>query len=147
EGRCAEARALLLPVLASADPEVSWRLGDVAMAQGRPAEAQALSEAARGGFERLLVRHPLAFADHAAEFYAGSGNDPRRAFELTAIDLANRPTLRAFEKAHAAAIQAGEALEAASILAAARQRWASTPAFRQSPLAAAPLHTETDHAD
>ena len=147
EGRCAEARALLLPVLASADPEVSWRLGDVAMAQGRPAEAQALSEAARSGFERLLARHPLAFADHAAEFYAGSGNDARRAFELTAIDLANRPTLRAFEKAHAAAIQAGEALEAASILAAARQRWGSTPAFLQSPLAAAQPHPEPGHAD
>ena len=31
--------------------------------------------AARSGFEGLLERHLLAFADHAAEFYAGSGNE------------------------------------------------------------------------
>ncbi|MDM0075551.1 tetratricopeptide repeat protein [Variovorax sp. J2P1-59] len=146
EGRSAQARALLAPALASGDPEVSWRLSDVAIAQGRPGEAHTLSEAARSGFERLLAKHPLAFADHAAEFYAGSGNDARRAFELTGIDLANRPTLRAFEKAHAAALEAGEALEAASILAAARRRWESAPAFRQSPLAATPLRPESDHA-
>ena len=147
EGRGAQARALLVPALASGDPEVAWRLSDVALALGQSAEAQALSDAARSGFERLLARHPLAFADHAAEFYAGSGNDARRAFELTGMDLANRPTLRAFEKAHAAAIQAGEALEAANILAAARQRWGSTPAFRQSPLAAIAPHRESGHAD
>jgi hypothetical protein len=35
--------------------------------------------AARSGFEALLAKHPLAFADHGAEFYAGSGNDPGRA--------------------------------------------------------------------
>ncbi|RZL87399.1 MAG: hypothetical protein EOP82_26805 [Variovorax sp.] len=149
EGRAAQAHALLIPALASGDPEVSWRLSDVTLALGRHAEAQVLWEAARSGFERLLGKHQLAFADHAAEFYAGSGNDARRAFELTAIDLANRPTLRAFEKAHAAAIQAGEALAAADVLTAARERWGSTPAFTQSPLAAASLHLhpETDHAD
>jgi hypothetical protein len=32
-------------------------------------------EAARSRFEELLGRHLLAFADHAAEFYAGPGND------------------------------------------------------------------------
>ena len=147
EGRGEQARALLVPAFASGDPEVGWRLSDVELALGRPAEAQALTAAARSGFERLLARHPLAFADHAAEFYAGSGGDARRAFELTRIDLANRPTLRAFEQAHAAAIQAGEALEAAGILAAARRRWGPTPAFSQSPLAALPLHPEIRHAD
>ncbi|MDM0027414.1 hypothetical protein [Variovorax saccharolyticus] len=147
EGRAGEARALLLPALASGDPEVSWRLSDVAIVQGRPAEARALSEAARLGFEALLARHPLAFADHAAEFHAGSGGDARRAFELTRIDLANRPTLRAFESAHEAATRAGETQEAAGILAAARRRWGSTPAFRQSPLAAMSPRTEEDHAD
>ena len=147
EGRFEQARALLLPALDSGDPEVSWRLSELALMQRQPAEAQALSEAARRGFEALMAKHPLAFADHAAEFYAGSGGDPRRAFELTRIDLANRPTLRAFEKAHAAASEAGEALEAARILAAARRRWGSTPAFGQSPLAAMPPPEETPHAD
>ena len=147
EGRFAQARALLLPALESGDPEVGWRLSDLALMQGRPAEAGALSEAARRGFEALTTKHPLAFADHAAEFYAGSGGDARRAFELTRIDLANRPTLRAFEKAHAAGCEAGEALEAGRILAAARRRWGSTPAFGQSPLAAMPPPKETGHAD
>ena len=147
DGDPEQARLLLLPALASGDPEVSWRLSDVLLMQGRPAEARALSEAARRGFEALMTRHPLAFADHAAEFYAGSGDDARRAFELTRVDLANRPTLRAFESAHEAATSAGEALEAASILAAARRRWGSTSAFRQSPLAAMPPHTERRHAD
>lgn len=147
EGQCAQARALLTPALASADPEVSWRLSDVALAEGKFLEAHALSDAARRGFEVLMTRHPLAFADHAAEFYAGSGDDPRRAFELTAMDLSNRPTLRAFESAHEAATGAGEALEATAILAAARQRWGSTLAFRQSALAAVAVHQETYHAD
>ena len=60
------------------------------------------------GFEALLEKHPLAFADHGAEFYAGSGNDARRALELARINVANRPTLRAFEQAHAIAIAAGD---------------------------------------
>jgi hypothetical protein len=40
-------------------------------------------QAARFGFEALLERHFLAFADHGAEFYAGSGNNSRRAVDHT----------------------------------------------------------------
>jgi hypothetical protein len=43
--------------------------------QERFEEVEAQLEAARLGFEQLLAGHLLAFADHAAEFYAGSGND------------------------------------------------------------------------
>jgi hypothetical protein len=46
----------------------------------------------------------LAFADHAAEFYAGSGNDRRRALELARANVANRPTRRAVNQAHAIAL-------------------------------------------
>ena len=66
--------------------------------------------AARAGFETLLAKHPLAFADHAAEFYRGTGGDSRRAFELARLNLANRPTVRAFEQAHATALAAGESV-------------------------------------
>jgi hypothetical protein len=45
---------------------------------------------------------PVAFADHGAEFYCGSGNDAGRAFKLAKANLANRPTVRAFEQAYAA---------------------------------------------
>jgi hypothetical protein len=114
---------------------VSWRLADVAEAEGDAAEAATQLQVARAGFEALLVRHPLAFADHGAEFYSGSGGDPERAFELARLNLANRPTLRAFEQAHSTALAAGKSGVAAELLAEARGRWGSTLAFRSSPLA------------
>jgi hypothetical protein len=54
----------------------------------------------------LLEKHLLAFADHAAEFYAGSGNDSKRALELARVNVANRPTRRAVEQARAIAVKA-----------------------------------------
>jgi tetratricopeptide (TPR) repeat protein len=96
--KCADAEAILLPVLSSLDPEVKWRLADVLRTQGRFEEAADRLNEARGGYERLLANHLLAFADHAAEFYAGSGNDPHRALELAHANVANRPTRRAVEQ-------------------------------------------------
>jgi TPR repeat protein len=100
QGLLDEAEALLAPVLSSGDPEVPWRLADVLTAQGRLADAEIRLEAARVGFETLLAKHELAFADHAAEFYAGSGNDPERALELARANAANRPTRRAIGQAN-----------------------------------------------
>ncbi len=134
-GRCEEAQSLLLPVMNCGDPEVSWRLADVMNATGRFAEAEAQLQAARTGFEALLDGHLLAFADHGAEFYAGSGGNPARAFELGRLNLANRPTLRAFEQAYATATAADKAHAASEILATARSRWGATTAFRLSSLA------------
>ena len=96
-----DAETLLRPVLSSGDPEVRWRLADVLSAQARFEEAETQLDAARSGFEELLERHLLAFADHAAEFYAGSGNDRRRALELASANVANRPTRLAIEQARA----------------------------------------------
>ena len=90
---------------------------------------------ARDGFESLLAKHPLAFADHGAEFYLGSGDDPRRALELARLNLANRPTLRAFEQAVAAARAAGDSNAAGRLRHEASELWGSTVAFRISPLA------------
>lgn len=136
DGRTREAEATLVPAIASGDPEVLWRLADtLAVSDERRSEADAYLDAARSGFEALLARHLLAFADHGAEFYAGSGGDARRAFELSRINLENRPTLRAFEQAHETAIGAGETEAAAAIAASARRRWAPTAAFRLSSLA------------
>jgi tetratricopeptide (TPR) repeat protein len=134
-GRASDAEALLIPAISSGDPEVRWRLADVLTSQKRYAEAEVHMQAARVGFEGLLERHLLAFADHAAEFYAASGNDWRRALNLARVNVANRPTLRAFEQALDIAMNAG-AMEAASqILAAATMRWGSATAFRSSRLA------------
>jgi len=105
QDQTADAEALLLPVLGSPDPEVRWRLADVFAAEGRPGEAATQLAAARSGFEKLLGRHLLAFADHAAEFYAGSGDDLQRALELARANVANRPTRHAAKQADAIAVQ------------------------------------------
>jgi hypothetical protein len=99
----AEAETLLWPALSSRDPEVQWRLADVLVARGRVEEAKTQLDAARFRFDELLGRHLLAFADHAAEFYAGSGNDCLRALELARTNAANRPTRRAVTQVDAIA--------------------------------------------
>ena len=106
QGQIDNAESQLLPVLSSPDPEVRWRLAAVLMVQDRFEEAASQIDAARFGFNALLARHPLAFADHAAEFYAGSGDDSRRALALARANVANRPTRRAIAQAHAIAASA-----------------------------------------
>jgi hypothetical protein len=103
QGQTRDAEALLVPALSSHDPEVRWRLADVLIAQGQFVEGESQLNAARIGFEELLRKHPLAFADHAAEFYAGSGSDCRRALELARANVANRPIRRAVNQKHAIA--------------------------------------------
>lgn len=93
-------------------------------------------QTARKGFEGLLDRHLLAFADHGAEFYSGSGDDTGRAFELASVNLANRPTLRAFEQAYETAVGAGEIHAAFEIVRGAGKHWGKTAAFAVSPLRA-----------
>jgi tetratricopeptide (TPR) repeat protein len=120
QGRTGDAEALLLPALSSRDPEVRWRLADVLIAQNRFKEAEAQLDAARFGFNQLLGKHLLAFADHAAEFYAGSGDDCQRALELARTNVANRPTRRAARQAHAIAVMADEAAAASGLHEACR---------------------------
>jgi tetratricopeptide (TPR) repeat protein len=135
-GRSEDAEALLIPAVATGDPEVSWRLADVMNASGRFADAAPRMQAARSGFEVLLRKHLLAFADHGVEFYSSSGNDDARALQLVSVNVANRPTLRAFEQAYATAVGVGEPYVASEFLAAATKHWGDTAAFRLSPLAA-----------
>jgi hypothetical protein len=134
-GNATDAEALLVPAVSSGDPEVNWRLADVLAALERPEEAEAQMQAARSGFENLLDKYLLAFADHGAEFYSGSGNNSRRAFELAMVNLANRPTLRAFEQTYETAVGAGEMHAASELLISARKRWGGTDGFALSPLA------------
>ena len=126
-----DAEALLLPAIASGDPEVYWRLADVMTATERFADAEGQMQAARTGFEVLLGKHLLAFADHGAEFYSGSGNDAVKAFELASINVANRPTLRAFEQAYATAVGAGE-IHAAFEIVRAQENTGEKPLPSQS---------------
>jgi tetratricopeptide (TPR) repeat protein len=137
-GRTEDARALLAEVLASGDPEVYWRLADVAAASGDHAEAAAYLRAARSGFEALIAKHALAFADHGAEFYADTVGNLERALSLAQLNLANRPTLRAFEQAYATALAAGKDRIAAELRADADTRWGNTAVFQWSLLAVGP---------
>jgi hypothetical protein len=114
QDQAGDAEALLLPALSSRDPEVRWRLADVLIAQERFEEAETQLDAARLCFNELLGKHLLAFADHAAEFYTGSGNDRRRALELARANVANRPTRRAVEQMDAIAASADDEAAAAS---------------------------------
>jgi len=133
---CAQqAEALLIPAIPSGDPEVHWRLADVMTQLGKFPDAEAHHCAARSGFEALLSAHLLAFADHGAEFYSGSGHDADRASELANINLANRPTLRAFEQAYEAAFCAANSEREANIAATAAEHWGATKAFRLSKFA------------
>jgi hypothetical protein len=134
-GQASHAEALLIPAISSGDPEVRWRLANVLASQKRYAEAEVHMQAAQFGFEALLERHLLAFADHGAEFYAGSGNNWRRALDLARVNLTNRPTLRAFEQAHDIAVNGGDMEAASQILGQAAIRWGSAAAFRSSRLA------------
>ena len=133
--RAHEAEAMLRPAFASGDPEVSWRLADVLIAAGNVAEGASHLEGARSRFEELLDKHLLAFADHGAEFYIGSGGDPLRALQLAQINLRNRPTLRAFEQTYTIAVEAGETGAANEISAKAASRWGNTSAFQFSAFA------------
>jgi tetratricopeptide (TPR) repeat protein len=109
QGRTGDAEALLSPALSSRDPEVRWRLADILIGQGKLEEAEIQLNVARFCFDQLLERHLLAFADHAAEFYAGSGNDFRRGLELARTNFANRPTRRAVKQMRAIAAIADDA--------------------------------------
>ena len=132
DGRWSDAEALLRPIIAVGDPEVHWRLADVLAAQGKFDDAEAQMEIAHSRFECLLERHMLAFADHGAEFYAASGNDSCRALQLARVNVANRPTLRAFDLAYNIAFSAGDVAAASELLSAATKRRSRAAAFRLS---------------
>jgi hypothetical protein len=121
--RLSEVEALLAPAVSTGDPEVQWRLAEVKAAQGKAPDGEAHLQAARSQFDFLLERHLLAFADHGAEFYAGTGNDLRRALDLARVNIANRPTLRAFEQAYAVAVSGGNAVAARELRAAGIKQW------------------------
>ena len=81
----------------SDDPDVLAGEADALRRADRPDEAAAMTGLARARFEEVLLRIPLAYADHAASFYLGSGHDVARALELARANMHNRPTEEAVE--------------------------------------------------
>jgi hypothetical protein len=93
--RSEDAEALLLPALSSYDPEVRWRLADALFAQ----------EKLRGRDSTRCRTIRLRKAYRESAFYAGSGNDCRRALELARANAVNRPTRLAIKQVHAMEIR------------------------------------------
>jgi tetratricopeptide (TPR) repeat protein len=91
----------------TADPEPAAYLAQLLAARDpKDPAAAALIGRARVGYEGLLTRHRLAFLDHAAEFFGGSGNDPALASRLAEENLLLRQTPRAYALAIEAAFRA-----------------------------------------
>jgi hypothetical protein len=64
---------------------------------GRSEESVAWRQMAASRYDELIAAHPAAFADHAAEFWLGVGNDPRKGFRLAEFNLPARQTPRAYD--------------------------------------------------
>lgn len=119
-GDIADALAHLERIVAiSRDPESLALLGTLHRRAGEAMLGAREIEQARDRFEQLLQRHPLAFADHAAEFFLDAGADPERALYWARMNLLARETRRAYTLAIRAA-QAARRLDEARDLQARR---------------------------
>ncbi len=85
-------------VVETQDPEPASRLGQF-LRESDPVRAQEYANQARERYEHYLERYPLAFSDHACEFYLGAGDNAARALELALLNLENRATPRAYDLA------------------------------------------------
>ena len=102
----------------SDDPEYSAQLSRILREAGRVSESRAWRASAAARYDELIVRHPQAFADHAAEFWLTDNSDPAKALRLARQNLEVRQTPRAYEllsRAVAASNAAGEMIDAPAI--------------------------------
>ena len=102
--------ALLQPLAASSDdPDYAAQLARILGDAGRDRDARRWRDLAAHRYDALIDRHPLAFADHAAEFWLAAGGDSDKALALAERNLANRATARAYELVLQAAVASGNA--------------------------------------
>jgi tetratricopeptide (TPR) repeat protein len=91
----AAALALIVPLVeASDDPEYRAVYAEILAARGHRDAAAREAQVVADAYERLLARRPEAYADHAAAFFMGIGNCPRRALELATSNWKLRDTPR-----------------------------------------------------
>jgi tetratricopeptide (TPR) repeat protein len=110
------------------EPEAMALLGVLYVRVGDGARGWHEISLARQRFESLLSRHPLAFADHATEFYLGPGADAQLAWIWAQRNLENRRTDRAIALAIKAARASGHEYEACELLASGMTQ--SVPSIR-----------------
>jgi tetratricopeptide (TPR) repeat protein len=97
-GNPESALARLYPLAVSSDdPDYAAQLARILGEMGRNDESSVWRGRAADRYDELTATHREAFADHAAEFWLGPGNDPERAVRLAMLNLEVRKTPRACE--------------------------------------------------
>jgi tetratricopeptide (TPR) repeat protein len=74
------------------DPDFAAQLARMLAETDHLDEAGIWCERAEERYEQIVVRHPAAFADHAADFWLSVGNEPQRALSLAKLNLKVRNT-------------------------------------------------------
>jgi hypothetical protein len=105
---------LLAPVVAASDdPEYQAQLGLLVSSSDAQRGRELIAQAGRR-YELLVQRQPAAFADHAARFWLGAGNNPARALILAQRNLRARQTREAYQLIIEAALAAHQPAAACS---------------------------------
>jgi len=90
--------ARLIPLATSSDdPDYAAQLARILGEMGRNDQASGWCRLAANRYDELIAAHPGAFADHAAEFWLGTGKDPRKGLRLAEFNLRVRKTPRAYD--------------------------------------------------
>jgi hypothetical protein len=90
------ALARLYPLAVSSDdPDYAAQLARILGQMGRNDESSVWRRGAADRYDELTTAHPEAFADHAAEFWLGPGNDPKKGLRFATLNLEARKTPRA----------------------------------------------------
>jgi len=88
----------LIPLAtASDDPDYAAQLGRILGEIGRGEESISWRRIAASRYDELTTAHPEAFADHAAEFWLGVGNNPAKGLRCAEFNLRVRKTPRAYD--------------------------------------------------
>jgi tetratricopeptide (TPR) repeat protein len=110
------AESILAPFTTSSDdPDIDAVLAEKARERGDTKAASDRIAKAAARYDQLVLRHPAAFADHAAQFWLDTANDPNKALDLARINLSNRRTVKAYQLAVLAALSAGDRAAACEI--------------------------------
>jgi hypothetical protein len=95
-GNPESALARLYPLaISSDDPDYAAQLERILGEMGWNDESNVWRRWAADRYDELAATHREAFADHAAEFWLGPGNDPKKGLRFAALNLEVRKTPRA----------------------------------------------------
>ncbi len=126
-----DADTILKPLLQSSDdPDIFAVLADKARERGESQTQADYTQKAAARYEELMGRHPAAFADHAAQFWLDTGNDPQKALVLARRNLEVRKTVRAYQLAVLSAMSANDRAAACQLGTEALPLPGMTPVLR-----------------